>query len=191
LDIVIAPVDVDEVIVSGLVAALDADLMRRYPGESTNGVDAREFREAGGYFLLARRGSEAVGCGAFRPIDARTVEIKRMFVDPRCRGRGIARAVLDGLEAEARRRGYVRSILETGVRQPEAIALYRSVGYVPIAPFGPYVESPLSVCFGKDLAPADRAPTDPRGRCGLAAVTSKAVDGPRRTPYSSCPSEVR
>lgn len=166
MEIVITGVDIDEVVASGLVAALDADLMHRYPGEPTNGVDAREFREAAGYFLLARRGSEAVGCGAFRPIDARTVEIKRMFVDPRWRGRGIARAVLDGLEAEARRRGYVRSILETGVGQPEAIALYRWVGYVPIEPFGPYVHSPLSVCFGKDLAPADRAPADPRADAG-------------------------
>ena len=168
MEIVIAAVDVDDVIASGLVAALDADLMRRYPGEPTNGVEPEEFREAGGYFLLARRGCEAVGCGAFRPIDARTVEIKRMFVDPRCRGRGIARAVLDGLEAEARRRGYVRSILETGVRQPEAIALYRGAGYVAIEPFGPYVGSPLSVCFGKDLAPADRAPANPRADAGAS-----------------------
>jgi GNAT superfamily N-acetyltransferase len=156
LDIVIAAVDVDEVVASGLVAALDADLMHRYPGEPTNGVEPQEFRDAGGYFLLARRGAEAVGCGAFRPIDARTVEIKRMFVDPGCRGRGVARAVLDGLEAEARRRGYVRTILETGVRQPEAIALYRRAGYAEIEAFEPYVDSPLSVCLGKDLVTADR-----------------------------------
>ena len=166
MDIVIAAVDVDAVVASGLVAALDADLLRRYPDEPTNGVDPQEFRESGGYFLLARRGSEAVGCGAFRPIDAGTVEIKRMFVDPRCRGRRIARAVLDGLEAEARRRGYVRAILETGVRQPEAIALYRGAGYVAIEAFGPYVGSPLSVCFGKDLAPGDRATADPRADAG-------------------------
>ena len=155
MEIVIAAVDVDEVIASGLVAALDADLMRRYPGEPTNGVEPEEFREAGGYFLLARDGADAVGCGAFRPIDARTVEIKRMFIDPRWRGRGIAGAVLDGLEAEARRRGYVRSILETGVRQPEAIAVYRRAGYAEIDAFEPYVGSPLSVCFGKDLVPMD------------------------------------
>ena len=155
MEIVIAAVDVDEVIASGLVSALDADLMRRYPGEPANGVEPAEFREAGGYFLLARDGVDAVGCGAFRPIDARTVEIKRMFVDPRWRGRGIAGAVLDGLETEARRRGHVRCILETGVRQPEAIAVYRRAGHAEIDAFEPYVGSPLSVCFGKDLAPTD------------------------------------
>ena len=85
-----------------------------------------------------------------------------MYVDPRWRGRGIAGAVLDGLEAEARRRGYVRSILETGVRQPEAIAVYLRAGYAEIDAFEPYVGSVLSVCFGKDLAPPDRAP-GPRG----------------------------
>jgi hypothetical protein len=93
--------------------------------------------------------------------------------------------VLDALEAEARRRAYVRSVLETGVRQPEAIALYRRAGCSEIEALGPYVGSPLSVRFGKDLAPPDRAPADPRRR-EVDAVTWKAVDAPGRTPYPSC-----
>ena len=79
------------------------------------------------------------------------VEIKRMFVLPDCRGRGVARAILAALEAEARRRGYARAILETGNRQTEAIALYHACGYDRIEPFRQYVGSEKSVCFGKNL----------------------------------------
>jgi putative acetyltransferase len=151
LNIMISAVDVGEVIATGLVVRLDAELMRRYPGEAIGGVEPRAFRDAGGYFLIARCDTEVAGCGAFRPVDSRTVEIKRMFVEARFRRMGIARAVLQALETEARRRGYARSILETGVRQPEAIALYRASGYEDIQPFGPYVDSALSVCLGKPL----------------------------------------
>jgi len=101
--------------------------------------------------VLARCASRPVGCGAFRPLDPGTVEIKRLFVVPESRGRGVARAILAALEAEARRRGYTRGVLETGVRQPEAIALYRACGYAEMEAFGPYVGSTQSVCFRKAL----------------------------------------
>lgn len=142
---------VDEVMATGLIAQLDAELMARYPGEPVNGIDAAQFRAAGGYFVLARSEATAVGCGAFRPHDSTTVEVKRMFVRPEFRGRGIARRIIEAIEREAQRRGYTRSILETAVRQPEAIALYQSCGYSEIAKFGPYVESERSVCFGKAI----------------------------------------
>jgi GNAT superfamily N-acetyltransferase len=86
-----------------------------------------------------------------RRIEPGVGEIKRMYVCPAARGLGIGRAVLDALEAEARALGLTRLVLETGVRQPEAIALYERVGYARIAAFGEYVDSPLSVCMGKDL----------------------------------------
>jgi GNAT superfamily N-acetyltransferase len=149
--ITISPADVEEVLASGLLARLDADLLARYPGEPVNGVEAEEFRAAGGYFVIVHCESQAAGCGAFRPFDSETAEIKRMYVEPRFRGRGIARAVLQAVEAEARRRGFVRSILETGTRMTEAIALYRSCGYTEIEPFGIYVGSARSVCLGKAL----------------------------------------
>jgi GNAT superfamily N-acetyltransferase len=142
---------VEEVLHSGLIGLLDAELDERYPGEPVNGIDPSEFRAAGGYFVLAQGESRAVGCGAFRPFDAHTMEIKRLFVRPDFRGRGIARAILAALEAEGRQRGYTRSILETSVRQPEAIALYCACGYTEIEAFGPYVGNALSVCFGKAL----------------------------------------
>lgn len=151
MELTISPASVEDVIATGLLAALDADLLARYPGEPINGINADEFRASGGYFVVARWKSQLAGCGAFRPLDPSTVEIKRMFVRPQFRGRGIARAMMNALESEARRRGYGRSILETALRMPEAIALYRSCGYAEIAPFGQYVGSARSVCFDKAL----------------------------------------
>jgi putative acetyltransferase len=143
--------DVYEVIAFGLIAQLDAEIGKRYPGEPINGVEPDEFRASGGYFVIGYWSAQAVGCGAFRPYDETTVEIKRMFVAPDFRGRGIARAILNAVETEARRRGYKRSILETANRQPEAVALYRSCGYHDIPKYGHYVDSARSHCFGKEL----------------------------------------
>ena len=151
MHIKISSTDVTEVIASGLIAQLDAEILNRYPGEPINGVEPDQFRESGGYFVIGYWDAEAVGCGAFRPYDLTTVEIKRMFVAPGFRGRGIARAILVAVETEARRRGFMRSILETANRQPEAIALYRSCGYKDIEKYGHYLDSARSLCFGKDL----------------------------------------
>ena len=74
-----------------------------------------------------------------------------MYVSPDARGRGIGRAVLAGLEAEARALGIVRLVLETGLHQGEALALYERDGFSRIPPFGEYVNSPLSACMAKDL----------------------------------------
>ncbi len=92
-----------------------------------------------------------VGCGAFRPFDKNTVEIKRMFVQPEFRGRGIASLVLSELEQWAATLGYTRCVLETGKRQPEAIALYRKNGYADIPNYGQYTGIYNSVCFEKYL----------------------------------------
>lgn len=151
---VIVAVAAPEVLRLGLIAELDAELNLRYPGEPTNGVATEGFEEEGGCFLLAEADGEPAGCGAFRPADAGTVEIKRIYVRARHRGRGIASHLLEALEAEAVRRGYRRAILETGLRQPEAIALYRRHGYRPIPCFGIYVGNPSSVCFAKTLGSA-------------------------------------
>jgi hypothetical protein len=105
----------------------------------------------GTVFLVARLGEEPVGCGALRRFDDETAEIKRMYVAPAGRRRGIARRILAALERCAREFHYRVIRLETGVRQPEARALYESMGFRRIAPFGPYIGSPTSVCFEKPL----------------------------------------
>ncbi len=151
MNIEIVETPITEVIASGLIAELDAELQQRYPGQPVHGVDAGEFQAAGGYFLVARAASEYASCGAFRPIDASTVEIKRMFVRQKYRRQGAARAILQALEAEAKDRGYTHVVLETALRQPEAISLYRSAGYSETAPFGPYADIEWSVSLGKAL----------------------------------------
>jgi len=151
MNIEIFEMAITEGIASGLIAELDAELRQRYPGQPIHGVDAGEFQAAGGYFVVARASAEYAGCGAFRPVNASTVEIKRMFVRRTFRRRGTARIILQALEAEAKRRGYTRSILETAIRLPEALSLYRAAGYSDIDPFGSYVGSERSVCLGKEL----------------------------------------
>ena len=136
-----------------LIQALNAELLGRYPEENANHVrlDAEEVAEGRGAFLIASRDGQAVGCGAIRRIEARTGEIKRMYVSPEERGRGCGRALLDALEVEAHALGLRRLVLETGVRQPDAIAVYERAGFSRIGPFGEYEDSPLSVFMAKDL----------------------------------------
>jgi GNAT superfamily N-acetyltransferase len=83
------------------------------------------------------------------PLRDGDVEVKRMFVVPAHRGHGYARAVLAELERSAAAAGRCRVVLETGTRQPEAIALYRSCGYTPMAAFGMYRDSPSCRCLAK------------------------------------------
>lgn len=94
---------------------------------------------------------DAVGCGAFKEFNDETVEIKRMFVPDEQRGKGIASKVLKELEAWALELGYTTCILETGKRQPEAIALYKKNGYELIPNYGQYAGVENSVCFQKVL----------------------------------------
>jgi putative acetyltransferase len=136
-----------------LVQRLNAELIGRYPEEGANHfrLDPEELAPGRGAFLIAYLDGAPVGCGAVRREGEGTAEIKRMFVDPAHRGRGIASAVLTALEAEARRLGARRLVLETGHRQPEALALYQRHGFLPTAAFGGYIGSRLSICLAKDL----------------------------------------
>ena len=136
-----------------LAVALAAELEDRYgePDADPDHLTADDLVPPAGAFVLAWLDRDAVGCGGLRRYDDGVGELKRMYVDPRFRGRGVAREVLGQLERRALRLGYRRLVLETGVRQPEAIALYASAGYEPIAPYGFYRTSPLSRCFAKTL----------------------------------------
>jgi GNAT superfamily N-acetyltransferase len=147
-----------------LLIRLDADLDERYaaddadlqgvPDHTMLAVPPSDVVAPLGAFLVAWLDGEPVGCGAVRPAPTRepaTAELKRMYVVPEARGRGISRELLDRLEGAARDLGYRRMILETGLRQPEAMALYESAGYTPIASYGGYRDSPLSRCYEKAL----------------------------------------
>jgi phosphinothricin acetyltransferase len=148
-----------------LIAELDAEIARIYPGAPIHGLTPAALDDPRVAFLVARVAGQPVACGAMRELGGSAGEIKRMYVRPAFRGRGIARALLDALERDAGRRGIALLRIETGERQPEAIALYRSSGYVPIAPFGEYVGNPVSRCFEKHLAEPIRIRLATPGDC--------------------------
>jgi putative acetyltransferase len=101
--------------------------------------------------IVAYENEKPVGCGAIKEFDAESMEVKRMFTPPELRGKGIAVQVLAGLEKWAAELGYKRCILETGKKQPEAIALYKKSGYAVIPNYGQYIGIENSVCFQKEL----------------------------------------
>jgi putative acetyltransferase len=151
--VVVQRADILSATAQSLIEALNAELLGRYPEEGACHfrLDANEVATGQGAFLLALRSSQPVGCGAVRRVATHTGEVKRMYVMPQERGRGVGRAILNAIEAEARALGLSRLVLETGVRQTEAQALYQKAGFSRIEPFGEYVHSPLSICMAKTL----------------------------------------
>jgi GNAT superfamily N-acetyltransferase len=136
-----------------LITELNAELSARYPepGATHFLLHPEQVASGRGTFLVAKMDGEPVGCGALRRIEEQAGEIKRMYVRPVARGNGVGRSILAALEDEARRLGMTRLVLETGVRQLEAIALYESMGFTRIEPYGEYLGSRTSVCMAKDL----------------------------------------
>ncbi|ASW56278.1 GNAT family N-acetyltransferase [Plantactinospora sp. KBS50] len=102
-------------------------------------------------FLVGLHNGLAVTCGAIQALDARTAEIKRMYVRPAFRGQGLARQLLTALEELALWHGHTEVRLETATYLPAAIGLYSSAGYARIPVYGEYVSNPYSVCFRKRL----------------------------------------
>jgi GNAT superfamily N-acetyltransferase len=105
----------------------------------------------GASYLVAVLDRRAVGCGAWQRLAPGVAELKRMYVRPAYRGRGVARHLVVALEEEALAAGHRTLRLETGSYLPAAISLYRSCGYLPIPVYGEYVGNPFSVCFEKHL----------------------------------------
>jgi putative acetyltransferase len=136
--------------IARLLEALDAYQSALYPAESNHFLDVGALTAPNVRFIVARRGAAAVGCGALR-IDVGYGELKRMYVVPEARGHRLGRLILERIEEEARREGLGSLRLETGIRQPEALALYRAAGYVEREAFGEYAADPLSVFMEKIL----------------------------------------
>jgi GNAT superfamily N-acetyltransferase len=137
-----------------LINSLNAELSGVYPepGATHFGLDPADVAPGRGAFLVVHLGGVPVGCGAVRLLDPETAELKRMYVSPAARGRGVGRKLVSALEAEARALGVRQVVLETGIRQVAALALYRSTGFRPIPLYGEYCLSPdTSICLGKDL----------------------------------------
>jgi putative acetyltransferase len=134
-----------------LMAELDAEIGRRYPGVEPHGLHAHDYDDPRTVFLVARIDGEAVACGAIRGLEPGVAEVKRMYVRDAARGRGVGRRILTALESKAREAGVSRLRLETGTAQPEAIALYTSAGFVAMEAFGEYTGNDYSRCFEKKL----------------------------------------
>jgi GNAT superfamily N-acetyltransferase len=149
--LVIEQVAFDSALAEQLVDEVQEEYVRRYGGRDETAVDAGQFAAPYGAFFVATVDGEPIGCGGLRRHDDGVVEVKRMFVRGAYRRRGHARALLRALEDRARSSGYRTIILETGLAQPEAIALYASEGYAPIDGFGHYKDAPLSRSFAKEL----------------------------------------
>ena len=144
---------------TALIDRVQQEYVARYGGPDESPVDPLMFEPPAGLFLVGYVDGVPVATGAWRRSlvralgGANAVEVKRMYVVPEHRGRGLARLVLAELETTAVGAGYDLVVLETGVRQPEALALYASSGYVEIEGFGHYRDSPLSRCLGKRVRP--------------------------------------
>jgi|SRR5262249_44115685 len=137
--------------VLAMLAVSDAYYASLYPADSNHLLDASTLAAPEVTFLVARVANRVAGFGSVMQHDAELGEIKRMYVDPVMRGRQLGRLLLNALEDCARARKLSCLRLETGVKQPEAIALYRSAGYREVPPFLNYKPDPLSLFMEKRL----------------------------------------
>ena len=150
-EIKIREADFNEPVVRALLTEVMAELAERYGGTGDDTpVDAADFRPPDGAFFVADDGDRLIGCAGWRRHGP-DAELKRMFTARAARGRGLGRRLLATIEDSARAAGYPRLILETGDKQPEAIALYESSGYTRIEDFGFYRNAPDVLSFAKPL----------------------------------------
>ncbi|WP_296683745.1 GNAT family N-acetyltransferase [Flavobacterium sp.] len=131
-----------------LVALLDEDLAIR-DGEDHAFYAQFDTLDHIKNVVVGYQDNYVVGCGAFKPYNKTTAEIKRMFVRPNFRGQGIAKGILSALENWASEYGFTNCILETGTNNPQAIQLYTKMGYSIIPNYDQYENVVTSVCLGK------------------------------------------
>jgi GNAT superfamily N-acetyltransferase len=154
----------DSPVARALVAAVQQEYVTRYGGPDEAVVDPAEFRPPAGLFLVAEVDGEPAGCGAWRVHAPGVVEVKRVYVAAGYRRLGLAQRLMDALEDTAAAAGHSAVVLNSGDRQPEALALYARRGYRPVPGYGVYADSPGAVFLGRDLgnaAPAVREEEQP------------------------------
>ncbi|MEV6868994.1 GNAT family N-acetyltransferase [Streptosporangium subroseum] len=156
-DVTIIAVAGDDPRIRRLVRDLDADLADRYLDDPD---DFGAHIDPAIRFLLAELDGRPIGCCAVQPFPGGGAELKRMYVTPQARGCGVARRLLAEAEHTAAALGHPEIRLETGIHQPEAIALYIRAGYTPIPNYPPYQRDPLSRCYAKPLSPQEARPAN-------------------------------
>ena len=143
------PESPDQPDVLRMIEALDAQMTALYPPESNHLLDVAALMDPAVTFLVVRDGDEAIGCGALLRDSRGWGEVKRMYVRPDRRGRGVGKRVVAELEALARDARLRLLRLETGIHNADALALYRDVGFIECGAFGDYKPDPLSVFMEK------------------------------------------
>jgi putative acetyltransferase len=133
-----------------MIAESEAELASLYPPEVRYAFSPEQLTEAGVRFLTAHEDGSVVGCGGVASCDG-YAELKRIFVTAKARNRGIAARIVAELEDIASAEGFERMRLETGTASPDALALYRKIGYREIGPFGAYEANGSSVFMEKTL----------------------------------------
>ncbi len=133
-----------------LIEELDAYMIPLYPAESNHLLDIEALRQPQMRFFAAVVDGKMLACGGcWLRLDY--AEIKRVYVNPAARGLGLAKKLMQAIEDEARVHGMAIARLETGIHQPEAVGLYRALGYEHRGPFGEYTQDPNSVFMEKQL----------------------------------------
>ena len=149
----IEPTDPESAGARALIALSDAYMTALYPPESNHFESASALKAPNVLFLGCFLQDQLVGCGAVKILsnDGRYGELKRVFVLESHRGKGYSKAIMEKLESHLKTHGIALARLETGISQPEALALYRSAGFQEILPFGDYKPDPLSLFMEKPL----------------------------------------
>jgi GNAT superfamily N-acetyltransferase len=151
----------DDPVAQDLVERVQQEYVARYGGRDEAVVDPAEFVPPQGLFLAAEVAGDTIGSGAWRAMGAGMAEIKRVYVVPEFRRRGVAQLIVGALERSAAQAGHRSVVLNSGARQPEALALYEQLGYGPVAGYGVYACAPGAVFLGKDLVGVTPSSSDP------------------------------
>lgn len=167
----------DQPDVHELIGELDAYLYSLYPPENVYALDISALLHPSVLFAVVRDAAGAsVGCGAI-VMKPGYGEVKRMYVRPRVRGRGLARRLIEALEAKAVEQGCRTFMLETGPTQPEALILYERLGYQWRGPFGDYPDDPLSVFMQKSASKGLTTGRKSRNAQPLWVVSCRSLNG--------------
>jgi len=135
-----------------LIEELEEHLAPFYPATSRHGYSVEKLIKQGVAFFVTRHDGVPAGCGGVQFYDTEYGELKRMFVRPKFRGLGLAKLMLEHLEAYSLEHNITLLRLETGIHQKEAIGLYERMGYQRRSHFGEYTDDPLSLFFEKKIA---------------------------------------
>ena len=144
--IIVTLADPRQAEIRALIESLDTYMLGLYPAESTHRVDAITLASENARFFSALLDGIVVGCGGIM-LEHNYAEIKRIFVSPQARGLGVGHKLLETLETEARQLGFNSLRLETGIYQPEALALFRTWGFIPCLSFGDYPDNDPNSIF--------------------------------------------